>query len=177
MSINKFYQAGDTIVEVMIALAILGITLGAAFAASNRSQKSIQQAQEHTVALKQAETQVELLRSLADTAGTGGQIYTLPHLFCIDSNTSNLVVDNIKSAGTPHNMGMPALNSSGDNLTYGACVYSNGVNYNFAIDRCNPGSCGLPRPSTQYVFTVHVRWDSIQGNGHDEVSLSYKVDQ
>jgi prepilin-type N-terminal cleavage/methylation domain-containing protein len=49
-------QAGDTIIEVMLAMSIIGIVLGAAFGIANRSVSVGQDAQERTEALKLAET-------------------------------------------------------------------------------------------------------------------------
>jgi prepilin-type N-terminal cleavage/methylation domain-containing protein len=56
-------QAGDTIIEVMLAMSIIGIVLGAAFGIANRSVSVGQDAQERTEALKLAETQLELFKS------------------------------------------------------------------------------------------------------------------
>lgn len=56
-------QRGDTIIEVMLAMSIIGIVLGAAFGIANRSVSVGQDAQERTEALKLAETQLELFKS------------------------------------------------------------------------------------------------------------------
>jgi prepilin-type N-terminal cleavage/methylation domain-containing protein len=55
-------QAGDTLVEVMIALAIIGAVLGAAYATATRSLRVGRQAQERTEALKLVEGQLERLK-------------------------------------------------------------------------------------------------------------------
>ena len=163
----KLRQNGDTIVEVLIAILIISMVLGGAFAASNRSSRSLQQAQEHTTALKIAEGQVELLKSLS----AGNSIYNAADLFCIDSS-GTVHTDWIKdSTGTnpitinSPGPSMPTTNSAADNLNYGNCRVPGGVTYNYAVDRL----------SNPVVFVVHVRWDSIQGDGHDEVTLSYKT--
>lgn len=54
---------GDTIVEVLLAMSVVGIVLGAAFGIANRSIALGQDAQERTEALKIAESQLELFRS------------------------------------------------------------------------------------------------------------------
>lgn len=55
-------QRGETIVEVLIAIAVIGSVLGSAYAIVSRNTKSYQQASEHTEALKIAESQLEYLR-------------------------------------------------------------------------------------------------------------------
>ncbi len=56
-------QRGDTIIEVMLAMSIIGIVLGAAFGIANRSVSVGQDAQERTEALKLAETQLEIFKT------------------------------------------------------------------------------------------------------------------
>ena len=58
-------QAGDTIVEVLIATAIISLILTAAYATASRNANSAQETREHTQAVKIAERQVELLRNSA----------------------------------------------------------------------------------------------------------------
>ena len=56
-------QRGDTIVEVLIAVAIISLVLTAAYATVNRNVAGIQNVQEHSDALKLVEGQVEFLRA------------------------------------------------------------------------------------------------------------------
>lgn len=64
MSIKRgMNQTGDTIVEVLIAIAVASAVLGSAYAIVNRTVRSQQQTSEHTNALKIAESQLELLRN------------------------------------------------------------------------------------------------------------------
>ena len=172
---TKVNQLGDTIVEVLVAMAIVGIVLAGAFAASNRSQKSTQQAQEHTTALKIAEGQLELLKASSnpDQAGADSEIFSVAHLFCMDTSSGNVMKDNIRNGSIFVNIGsMPPNNGAADKkLRYGSCTTLNGVNYNIAVDRAQ-----VTGTTNQYVFTVHIRWDSVQDIGHDEVTLAYKVD-
>lgn len=60
----KFFknQKGDTIVEVLISIAILSMVLVASYALSNRNGAYIQQSQERGEAQKISERQLELLR-------------------------------------------------------------------------------------------------------------------
>jgi len=57
-------QRGDTIIEVLLAMAVVGMVLGASFGTANRSLNIGRSAQERTVALKIAESQLELMKAL-----------------------------------------------------------------------------------------------------------------
>jgi Tfp pilus assembly protein PilV len=74
-------QTGDTIVEVMIAILVVSAVLGGAYVTSNHSLKNTRQAQEHAVALKYAESQLEQIKSLPTAT-----ILSLPGSFCMDGN-------------------------------------------------------------------------------------------
>jgi prepilin-type N-terminal cleavage/methylation domain-containing protein len=58
-------QRGDTIVEVMIAIVILGSALGAAFAIANRSTISTQANHERTQAQLYANEQAEFIKAFS----------------------------------------------------------------------------------------------------------------
>lgn len=63
-SIKKLKQTGDTIIEVMVCMAIAGAAISAAYSISNRSLNRVRQSQERTEALKLAEQQAERLKAL-----------------------------------------------------------------------------------------------------------------
>lgn len=85
-------QRGDTIVEVLIAIAISSSVLGGAYAIVNRTTKSQQQSIEHTTALKLAESQLELLRNNAQNS-IAPSIFdtTTPSPFCMNPSTATPV--------------------------------------------------------------------------------------
>ncbi len=62
-------QAGDTLVEVLIAIAIISLTLAGAYASANLSASDLQDVQEHTEALKLVQSQVEFLRASGGITG------------------------------------------------------------------------------------------------------------
>lgn len=64
-----FGQTGDTIVEVLIAIAVVSLLLTAAYASANHNVAALQDTQEHTEALKLVQSQVELLRANGDPGG------------------------------------------------------------------------------------------------------------
>lgn len=76
-------QTGDTIVEVLVAMAIIGATLGVAFNIASRSQASIRGAEERSQALKLAEQQVERLKQyIADNGATAFSAFPTNTGFC-----------------------------------------------------------------------------------------------
>lgn len=152
MRIKKINQVGDTIIEVLIAIALLSVVLGGAYAISNKSFTDIRQAQEHTEALKYAESQAEGLKQLADGNGSdsaGISIFTTGILpFCLVAG-SGLTI-NTASAG--------------------ACMPPGaGGSYNISISR-------IPVTSSSFSFKIAVNWNGIHG-GTDNVTLIYRVDK
>lgn len=73
--IHKIDKRGDTIVEVLIAIAVLSMVLATSYGLANKSALAVRQAQERTEALKLSEEQLERLRNYvsADT-GWGGNV-------------------------------------------------------------------------------------------------------
>lgn len=67
---RRINQSGDTIVEVLIAIAVSSAVLGSSYAIVSRTIKSQQQTSEHTDALNLAESQLELLRQRVKAGGT-----------------------------------------------------------------------------------------------------------
>ena len=100
---NGFMRSnkGDTIIEVTMAILVVGTILGGAYVAANRYFKNVRQAQEYSTALKIAEGQIEQIKSLAASSDNTPFSQTSP--FCIlnggfqdASNASNCITtDNI----------------------------------------------------------------------------------
>jgi len=159
------HQKGDTIVEVLIAMAVLGLVLGGAYASARRSLNATIQAHEHSAALKIAEEQQERLKYLSEQSlQPPDNIYNHLYVFCFKS--SDLTLSNITitfpppigSTGTTI-MAVPLNSYSSD------CVDVSGV-YRIAIGRASDN-----------VFTVYIRWNNIHGTGQDQVTLAYKLDK
>lgn len=65
MSLRKISNhLGDTIVEVMIVLTVLGLAISITYADANSSLLDIRQAEEHAQAIEVAQSQLEILRTL-----------------------------------------------------------------------------------------------------------------
>ncbi len=71
-------SSGDTIVEVLVAMAVVSLVLAGAYVSANRSTKATRTAQERGEALKLAEAQVEQIKIAVDK-GTA-----LPASFCFE---------------------------------------------------------------------------------------------
>ena len=61
---RRLNQVGDTIVEVLVAMTVMSMVLGGAFASTNRSLNATQAAKERDQGVRLAETQIEQLKSL-----------------------------------------------------------------------------------------------------------------
>ena len=90
MAVLKFSQVGDTIVEVLVAIAVLSVVLAGAYVTSNRSLNAELNAQEHTQALTIAQGQVEDLYSgdqLCNSSGLCGNCFNpqTPNVFNVDN--------------------------------------------------------------------------------------------
>ena len=70
--------AGDTIVEVMLALAILGLVLGGAYIVTNQSTLNERRAQERNIALQLAQGQIESMKQFA----SGNRLHIAGCHFC-----------------------------------------------------------------------------------------------
>ena len=100
----KLGKRGDTIVEVLVVLAVLGLAIGTSFAIANHSLKDARDAQEHSEAVELVQQQIEDLRLVSSNSA----IYTQPGNFCITNpSTPTFAVPN-PSLGT----GDPCIENS-----------------------------------------------------------------
>ncbi len=149
-------QNGDTIVEVMISLAILTLVLGGAYYTANQSYRNDRDSQEHAEALTIAQTQLEELRAVgsiaADKQCIGADL--TPSSDCeVNSSNTSLISDG--SQCTPY------------------C-------YMVKISKVTSTSTTYTPPSAPTVYLntydINVTWTALGGAGTDSVSLYYRVD-
>lgn len=95
MHLKKRASRGDTIIEVLLAIAITSIVLAGAYVAVDRSMKASRAAQERGEAIKVAESQIERLKYLNLTSSTANIYQSGP--FCISSTLVVLPVANIET--------------------------------------------------------------------------------
>ena len=84
-------KRGDTLIEVMIAIAIVSLVLVTAYGISNRSTLSIQATQEQMQAQHLVESQIEVLRSAGGITTSGD---------CFDGTTETNACNNFSAAGS-----------------------------------------------------------------------------
>lgn len=162
--VHKLGRRGDTIVEVLIAIAVLSSVLGITYSIVNQNMLTMQDNSERTTASKLAQTQIERLRDdYAEFTGSDLDDYVRTRIlsggalsrgFCFTGDPTDLYAD-------------------GDRLT----------NLNDAYPAGFPGQCimqgGLYYVSVEYNeiddnFLIRVRWDSIRG-GQSEIVMGYRV--
>ncbi len=143
-------QRGDTIIEVLFAMSVIGIVLAAAFGIANQAVRTGRDAHERGEALKLAESQLELLKSYKK-AGTGNIANPPPPTFCVDMipTLPNVIID------SSSNVDCSDIDSSGNSGgLYSIDITENGV-----------------------LYTIDVTWDQInsQTNSTGKVTLYYRT--
>lgn len=149
-------QRGDTIVEVLISIAIVSMILGGAYVMTNRSLQATRGAQERSNALKVVEAQLEMLKSVAGGANTDLVMGSgTPAEFCIVPTSLATA-----TAGT-NNCKFDALGNTFTGNTQPA--------YNISITRTSiAGGEG-------YTFTIKNTWDSLITKGTEQTTMSYRI--
>lgn len=145
-------QAGDTIVEVMVVLAVLGMAIGISYAVASRSLMNVRQAQETSTATELLQSQIEYLRQNAGAPTSSPvYIYDSTQSYCFNS-AFNPVKQYVSAAGSP-------------------CNKVNGL-YDISIT-FDPT---MPFNPT-YGFNLVAAWPDVTGLGTDQVKLNYRVHQ
>jgi len=171
MLINKMTTKGDTIVEVLIALAVLSLAFAISYATSNTALNNAQNAQEHALALGYLDAQLEALRYVSEEPGqtiissyeySGVTHPGLIGSFCLQPNGSNITMSSNFNYFTFNSTasGYPTSIPSQCQIT------GNGFNYNVAI---------VPSKSENDVFNAIVWWPGLGGIGTQQEELSYRI--
>lgn len=146
--LTRLHERGDTIVEVLISIAILSLILGGAFVTTNNSLEGTRAAQERGNALKLIESQIEQVKNLAVTNSDTIFGSSTPASFCI-SNTGTVAASTSASC---------AVGTDG-NPTAVEPVY------HIAITRSGN------------TFTFLNVWNNIRGGSQENLQMVYKVYQ
>jgi Tfp pilus assembly protein PilV len=143
-------QRGDTIVEVLISIAIVSMVLGGAYVTTNRSLIGTRVAQERSDGLKVTESQLEAVKSMAVSNPTVlyGTATANGAKFCMSNAT---VVSSTNAACK--------VNAAGTATTVAPA-------YNITITRATDASTTT--------FTIKTVWDNLRG-ATDNVQMSYRV--
>ncbi len=88
LKLQRLGSKGDTIVEVLLAIAVVSAVLSGAYVATNRSLNGVRQSQERGEALKFIEGQLERLKEAAKKdVDPAGQVFTTStNPFCLDDS-------------------------------------------------------------------------------------------
>lgn len=173
----RLKQRGDTIVEVMIVLAVLGSAIGISYATANRSLLNARQAQENAEAARIAQAQVEALYTPSHITTVGNPNYLYKNrTFCMDSS-GNVVASFPASVN-----GVTQRNIAYDGTAPGdypaACtngLYHYSIRYNLKDDGINYYPQNTTDSHANDRFTVVVVWDDALGQGKDTVTLNYRI--
>ncbi len=151
-------QRGDTIVEVLIAIAVISLVLGGAYVTTNRSLQATRAAQERVNALKLAESQMEQIKAMAANDPTVIFGSTTTSEFCISKATGDIeVAANLSSGqptGSPHADCVVGL--SGDPATDEPRFY-----------------ISIIRTGNDFVLTE--LWEDVSGRNNDSLQMRYRV--
>lgn len=151
---------GDTIVEVLIAIAIVSSVLAGAFTVTQKSAVAVRDSQERGEMLQLLQGQVEQVRSLASAAANDSSGVFAAGYFCIKTVSGVPARQNIPSLTS-----LPAL-STDPMSAYGTCQFGTASKYNIAVSYDNSAN--------KKSFTFTGRWDRIRG-GKDQLQLTYRV--
>ena len=166
----KSKSGGDTIIEVLLCLAILGFVMTIAYTISSRSLQNIRRAQERIEALKMAEGQIELLKNMQKSSNpTDVSLFQnlagrqTDNPFCIDVSNSSGILFNTPITDQWE------IELSEDKLNYPDQCEDQGPGnlYNIAITP--------PHDSNGGAFKIHVRWPRYGGGINDQVTMEYKL--
>lgn len=146
--LHRLGEAGDTLVEVLMAIAVLGMALAGAFVTTNHSLQATRGSQERENAMKLVESQLEQVKNLALTNASAVFGAGAPASFCV--NSAGAVV-------TSTNAGC-AMDASGV-ATTAEPVYHVSITRNVNT------------------FTILNRWTDVSGRQQDSVQMTYRVYQ
>lgn len=148
---RRLGQRGDTIVEVLICIAIVSLILTGAYVTTQRSSVGVRNSQEHAEALKLVQSQLEQVR--ANVASGAGDVFSSPTPFCM--------IDTGPISATAMPNAAKCVQNSGGAPTTGQPAYR------LSIARTVSGSGSL--------FTITAKWDSITGHGQAQESMVYRL--
>ena len=157
---------GDTILEVLISIAVLSFILGASLALANRSGQAVRQAAERSETQKIADSQIEQLKAYI---GSGNPDIKLPtptnKNFCLSKGTYYQLSNDIPADPQQDNFDHYGTGAPPDDQK---C--KSGEFYYSFVEAVEFDSNN--RPTT---FLTHTRWYGVTGHGVDEATKIYRI--
>ena len=145
----RLNNRGDTIVEVMVVLAVLGLAIGICYATANRSLQNARQAQENSEASQLLIQQIEYLRTMSG-------IFASTNPFCIYNASLYPLINSPPKPLSDYSVYPPQCINS---------FYHVAVQYEGAS------------PTSTDTFQLSAYWDDVSGQGQDTVTMFYRVHQ
>lgn len=179
--INK-NRKGETIVEVLLAIAVAAFALGTSYAIANKSlQKSIS-ARERNESTNIVQSQISALKvreQQTDTAAFNSNFVSTSLLpanwlhFCLDTAATDKTAANWLPI---HNTGQvtatTALSTSGNPSYAKGCTYPGSTTFYIDIvAMATPDSIASTPPT---VYQINVRWAGVGNNNNNQVSVYYR---
>jgi type II secretory pathway pseudopilin PulG len=147
-------NTGDTIVEVLIAIAIVSSVLAGAFTVTQKSSQAVRSSQERAEMLQILQGQVELVRAIAvGDVGNTADVFGGSGAFCIDAVAKTRLP--YTGGSTLPASDMSTVHAKCKNI---ASLYNIGITYD-----------GL-----SHTFTFVGWWDKL-GGGMNTMRLTYKI--
>lgn len=156
---TKLSNRGDTIVEVMITLAVLGLAFSVGFSIANNSLMQTRNAQEHSEALQLLSSQVELVR--ANVNGGSSSVFVTGSPFCVDSSGTVQPISDINHPPAACYQGTEQVTDANGNHN----LYSLSVTYR----QTQANGAG------QDIFTFQATWPGIGQYGTQKEQITYKI--
>lgn len=155
--LKKLSQTGDTIAEVLIALAVLSLMMSASFTMANRSSQATRQALERSEASKYAQSQLELLKNYLAQGGDVSSAF-----FCMQDGGGSV---EITDTTITSNIDTRYNDLKND------CGHGPDNRYVTIVEK-------KINPSNSYEdnkYIVYTRWDSVSGRGTDMINTVHRV--
>lgn len=153
-------QAGDTLVEVLIAMLIVSLVLTGAYVTTNRSALGVRGAQEQSEALKLVQGQLEQVRqnsSLSDDVfdQTAGRSFCMVDAGVVDANTVPGAARCLQDSAGRATTGVPA--------------------YRLTVQRSDCADYSPPTGRTCHAFSAKAVWDSVTAGGQATSVITYRL--
>ena len=163
IKLKKLSQKGDTILEVLISVAVLSLILATSFTLANRSTQATRQAAERSEATKVAQSEIEKLKFYLSQPGLADEP-NQDQFFCIDSSGPTMVLVNLNGLIT----NLPAVDIPANyNAIDADCRWGTNDRYAVIIQRSNGAN--------QNTYTAYVRWDSVTGRTVEKISVVHRL--
>jgi prepilin-type N-terminal cleavage/methylation domain-containing protein len=159
-------QRGDTIIEVMIVLAILGLAISISYATANRSLLNTRQAQEEAEAAEYVQSQIEGINALASNVviNNGNPLSSETGSFCITNpDPASPVIQ--QNSVTPCSFG---------SLNYNVVIVSCDSDPNDPLCISTAAVTLATGSINTQTYVVQARWPDVFGEGYDTVTQVYR---